>query len=100
MRKLFILALLALAGCASAEQRRAETAAKHDQYCKSIGASTGTPAYTDCRLKVMQMSVSESNANRQAAAIESTGPTFTPAPVAPISTPVFGPQPQMMRIGR
>jgi hypothetical protein len=100
MRKLLILALLALAGCASAEQRRAETAARHDQYCKSIGASPGTPAYTDCRLKMMQMAVSQSNADRQAGAIESTG-TYTPAPtVAPIPAPNFGPAPVFNRIGR
>jgi hypothetical protein len=100
MRKLLILALLALAGCASAEQQRTQRDARHDQYCKSIGADPGTPTYTDCRLKMMQMAVSESNAARQAAAIESAAP-YTPAPtVAPIPAPNFGPAPVMQRIGR
>jgi hypothetical protein len=97
MRNLCVVAvLLLLAGCASAEQRRAETAAKHDQYCKSIGAGPGTPACTDCRLRVMQMAVSESNAARQAAAIESTAPPILgqPAPLPqppPMNNVVFQP---------
>jgi len=45
-----------------AAERRAQTAATHDQYCKANGAGPGTPAYTDCRLKMMQMAVSQSNA--------------------------------------
>jgi hypothetical protein len=85
MRNLSVVSvLLLLTGCASAEQRRAETAAKHDSYCKSIGTMPGTPTYTDCRLKMMQMSVSERNADRQAAAIENSSSTWTPMVAPPI----------------
>src|SRR5262249_44180533 len=49
--------LLLLMGCASAEQQRAQEAARHDPYCKSIGAGPGTPGYANCRLQLKQMEV-------------------------------------------
>lgn len=75
MRTLTVLMLLlTLAGCASAEQRRAELIAQHNNYCKSIGVGPGTAGYADCRLRTMQMAISEDNARRQAAATIAASP--------------------------
>ena len=60
MRILGIVALAAaLGGCAGSPVGDAiagpeKLAAQDDAYCNSIGATKGTPAYTDCRLKVTQ----------------------------------------------
>lgn len=63
MRKLILVLLaLALAGCASVEQKRAE----NDEYCRSLGAAKGSPQYIDCRLRVM-----EADSRRRAAAAAS-----------------------------
>jgi hypothetical protein len=95
MSKLIALSLLlSVAACASAEERRAELAAKHDGYCRSIGAKPGTEGYTTCRLKVMQMYLNAMVAEDQADAIRSTAapsgpiiqsaPMPSPPPMAPI----------------
>src|SRR5712691_7650704 len=53
-RTQFVLAGLfawALCGCASPEQ----IAARQDAICQSYGAVPGSPEYTDCRLRLVEM---------------------------------------------
>jgi hypothetical protein len=40
-------------------------AQQDDAYCVSIGAQLGTPAYTDCRLRMTQMRENKHNVVRQ-----------------------------------
>lgn len=47
MKIAVFLALLALSGCASAEQIAAADNAK----CQSFGATPGTPTYVECRME-------------------------------------------------
>jgi hypothetical protein len=77
IRILVIIGLLVLTGCANAEQQRAQLSASHDRFCSSIGAGRGTPGYADCRLRAMQMAVSE----RNAAMIAASQPTYQPPPI-------------------
>ena len=45
-RFVFVAALLALAGCSTAEDR----VAADDATCRSYGIKTGTPEYAQCRM--------------------------------------------------
>lgn len=61
-----------LAGCAGSPVGDAlagpeKLAAQDDAYCQSIGATKGTPSYTDCRLRVTQMRETKHNMARSAA---------------------------------
>jgi hypothetical protein len=65
MRNIFVLALmLPLCGCLTAQERQdrvqqawneqhAKFDAMDDQECRSYGAAQGSPAYIDCRSKLM-----------------------------------------------
>src|SRR4051812_21637830 len=62
-------AVLLLAGCVSPEVRaqreaamRAAIDAADNDRCVSFGAERGTPTYTDCRMKLLQMRVSMAEA--------------------------------------
>ena len=72
MRFLMILPLcVGLAGCAGSPVGDAlagpeKLAQQDDAYCASIGAQPGTPAYTDCRLRVTQMRENKHNVVRGA----------------------------------
>jgi hypothetical protein len=70
MRVLGVAALCAvLAGCAGTPIGDAITgpeklAAQDDAYCKSIGATKGTPQYTNCRLTLTQQREDSHNVAR------------------------------------
>lgn len=72
MRILAIIpTFLALSGCAGSPVGDAiagpeKLAAQDDAYCESIGATKGTPTYTDCRLKVTQQREDKHNIVRGA----------------------------------
>jgi len=72
MRIFGILALLpVLSGCAGSPVGDAiagpeKLAAQDDAYCESIGATKGTPTYTDCRLRVTQQREDKHNIVRGA----------------------------------
>jgi hypothetical protein len=44
--------LCALAGCATSQEDKARLAAADNEQCIGYGTTPGTPAYTDCRLKL------------------------------------------------
>ena len=50
MVRLWMVLALALAGCASSEERKAKWAAEDDSTCQSYGAKPGTDAYVQCRM--------------------------------------------------
>jgi hypothetical protein len=56
MRVLTILVLTffiaGLMGCATSQEDKARLAAADNEQCISYGTTPGTPAYTDCRLKL------------------------------------------------
>jgi hypothetical protein len=69
IQKLFpILLALSLCGCA------AQQAARHDNYCKSIGVGPGTAGYADCRLRMREMEVNTINSMARDSAIEASRP--------------------------
>jgi hypothetical protein len=50
MRYLFVLVMLA--GCATHEEQRAETIARIDKHCSTLGFKPDTPEFRDCRLRM------------------------------------------------
>jgi len=44
--------LAGLVGCATSQEDKAHLAAADNERCISYGTTPGTPAYTDCRLKL------------------------------------------------
>jgi len=56
MRELVIIvlaySLAGLMGCATAQEDKARLAAADNEQCTSYGTTPGTPAYTDCRIKL------------------------------------------------
>lgn len=72
---LAIGAIAVLAGCSPTQEDKARFAAADDAQCQSYGTTPGTPAYTDCRLKL----------DRQRAILASKPlppPTFESCPTA------------------
>jgi hypothetical protein len=64
-----------LAGCSTTQEDKARFAAADNEQCLSYGTTPGTPAYTDCRLKL----------DRQRAILASKplpAPTFESCPTA------------------
>ena len=80
LRAFTVLAIfaIALSGCLTAQDRTAEFDAADRDKCISYGANPGTPAYTDCRLKLDSL-------RQQAAAAEASRPL--PAPHIPSNCP-------------
>jgi hypothetical protein len=66
MRRIAILSLaaLALAGCQTIEERRAEIDRADDRRCQDFGARRGTPLYTQCRLDLDRNRALEAQARR------------------------------------
>ena len=67
-----VCAGMLLSGCAGSPVGDAiagpeKLAQQDDAYCQSIGATKGSPQYTDCRLRVTQMRETKHNAARAAA---------------------------------
>jgi hypothetical protein len=58
------IAVASLAGCASPQQ----LGAQDDSACQSYGAIPGTPAYSDCRLRLAEMRNQNSDAFRRSLA--------------------------------
>jgi hypothetical protein len=69
MKNFMLIAILALAGGCTTEQRAAED----DATCRSYGAKPGTPIYVECRMR--QQELREARRARAAA----TGPRFCQA---------------------
>jgi len=56
---------LVLGGCIQRERHErelVEAGPKEEAFCRSIGTAPGTPAYTDCRLKMRQELVRKQSA--------------------------------------
>jgi hypothetical protein len=47
-----LASIIALTGCATAQENTAQFDAADNEKCISYGTTPGTPAYTDCRLKL------------------------------------------------
>ena len=48
----FLGSIAVLMGCATSQENTAQLASADNEKCISYGTTPGTPAYTDCRLKV------------------------------------------------
>lgn len=101
-KALILLCALGLGGCVTAEEELAQRQAaakalnaKHDAVCQSFGAQPGTPAYTDCRMRFLEMMSADIASRRQARAIGSSGTSVTINQQAPASPPFV-----MQPIGR
>jgi hypothetical protein len=81
---LAIGSIAALMGCATTEDDKARLAAADNDQCVSYGTTPGTPAYTDCRLKL----------DHQRAILASKplpAPTFESCPTAASGLTCVGP---------
>lgn len=74
MKRLLLLSILCLTGCAELAQMQAEEQAQIEsnkkQYCANLGAPEGSPNYYDCRLRVEQ-AIETKEAAKNAAIYES-----------------------------
>ena len=78
------LAALALSGCISVEEARAQRDAFDDAECRNFGARPGTDAYVRCRTDLQRNRAIESEARRPVVVTSVWGdPFFGPSFVSP-----------------
>jgi hypothetical protein len=61
---LIAAAALALAGCQTIEERRAQIASEDDAACRSYGARPGSATYVQCRTDLRRVRATEEAARR------------------------------------
>lgn len=83
-----IMLAASLAACASSAEIQAHFASVDDSKCKSYGAGSGTPAYTQCRA---QLDAARTQALATMAA--APPPVYTPQPIVVVPPPIVTPRP-------
>ena len=92
-----VIALVALAGLSACQSltpeeiaaREAAIEAAEDAECRSFGATPGSDAYVDCRLRLSEMAQTERIERRRAMDARMNAPLFGPSVV--VERPVFVP---------
>jgi hypothetical protein len=82
---------LALAGCQTLEEQRAQINAMDDARCRELGARRGTPAYIQCRTD-LDRNRAIANQPRTVIVTRQTYPVYPVYRPVPVYRPYYGPR--------